>query len=399
MWLEENSQQPVIRMMNRKADVVIGGGAVIGSAVAYFLKELGFDGSVLIIERDASFAQSSTALSASGIRQQFSDPLNVQISQFGAEFIKSAPERWGVDLNLNENGYLYLANGAENAEILRDNHAVQIAHGARTVLLTPDELAKAFPHLNLDDIVLGSHGQSNEGWFDNMGLLQNFRQASNAKVLNDEITGLSQDAGLISKVHLASGETVECGYFVNATGSRAAVIAEMAGIEIPVEPRKRTNFIFDCMDPPNGNLPLMIDPTGVWCRPEGKHFLTACTPVEDPVVDFEDFEPRYQEFEDIIWPALAARSKNFEAIKPIRFWAGHYAYNTLDQNAVIGPHTEVRNFLFANGFSGHGLQQAPAVGRGLAELICFGEYRSLDLAPLGYERIVTQTPLVERCVI
>lgn len=114
---------------------------------------------------------------------------------------------------------------------------------------------------------------------------------------------------------------------------------------------------------------------------------------------FDDFDPRHNEFEDIIWPALAARSKNFEAIKPLRFWAGHYAYNTLDQNAVIGPHPDIANFLFANGFSGHGLQQAPAVGRALAEWICYGEYRSLDFTPLGYERIVTNTPLLERCVI
>lgn len=173
----------------------------------------------------------------------------------------------------------------------------------------------------------------------------------------------------------------------------------MAGISIPVEARKRTNFLFDCMEPPQDNLPLMIDPSGVWCRPEGKHFLTGCTPVEDPAVAFDDFEPRHIEFEEVIWPVLAARSENFEAIKPIRFWAGHYAYNTMDQNAVIGPHPEITNFLFANGFSGHGLQQSPAVGRALAEWICFGEYRSLDLSPLGFERIVTNTPFLEKCVI
>ena len=173
----------------------------------------------------------------------------------------------------------------------------------------------------------------------------------------------------------------------------------MAGISLPVEARKRTNFTFDCAEPPNGTLPLMIDPSGVWVRPEGSHFLCGCCPKDDPVVDFDDFDPRYQEFEDIIWPALAARSPAFEAIKMQRMWAGHYAYNVLDQNAVTGAHPETTNFYFANGFSGHGLQQAPAIGRGVAELIARGDYMSLDLSPLGYERILENRPLMEICVI
>jgi len=335
-------------------------------------------------------------LSASGIRQQFSSPLNVKISQFGAEFIRAALDRWGVDLNLHENGYLYLSSEPEGAQVLRENHAVQVAEGADVTLMDRDALANKFPHLRLDDILLGAHGQSNEGWFDGVGLMQGFRTG---EYISDEVVGLDMENGKVSKVNLASGRAVECGVFVNAAGPRAALVAGMAGIDIPVEARKRTNFLFDCMDAPTGDLPLMINPTGVWCRPEGKHFLTGCAPADDPVVTVDDFEPRHDEFEDIIWPALAARSENFEAIKPMRFWSGHYAYNTLDQNAVIGPHPDIPNFLFANGFSGHGLQQSLAVGRALAEWICFGEYRSLDFSPLGYERIVSNTPLLERCVI
>ncbi len=368
----------------------------MGSAVAYFLKELGFDGSVLVIERDSTYAQSSTALSASGIRQQFSSPLNVKISQFGAGFIKGAKDRWGVDLNLRENGYLYLANTPEGAQVLRENHEVQVGEVADTVLMDRATLAEKFPHLRLDDILLGAHGQSNEGWFDGVGLMQGLRTGG---YIQDEVVGIDLEKGKVSSVKLASGRAVECGVFVNAAGPRAALVAGMAGIDIPVEPRKRTNFLFDCMEAPVGGLPLMIDPTGVWCRPEGGHFLTGCVPADDPFVAFDDFEPRHAEFEEIIWPALAARSKNFEAIKLIRFWSGHYAYNTLDQNAVIGPHPDIPNFLFANGFSGHGLQQAPAVGRALAEWVCHGEYRSLDFSPLGYERITTNTPLLEHCII
>lgn len=382
-----------------KADVVICGGAVIGSAVAYFLRTFGFDGSVVVVERDSTYTQSSTALSASSIRQQFSDPLNVAISQFGLEFINGSAERWDVDLNFQENGYLYLANTNTDAQVLRDNHKVQVEAGANTVLLECDALATKFPHLNLDDILLGSFGEKGEGWFDSVGLMQGFRSASGASYFKDEVVDLDVKLGQVNSVHLASGDVIACEFFVNAAGPRAANIAAMAGIQIPIEPRKRTNFLFDCMEPPTGTLPIMIDPSGVWCRPEGKRFLCGCTPPEDPVVDFEDFEPRHNEFEDIIWPALAARSANFEAIKLLRFWAGHYAYNTLDQNAVIGPHPEISNFLFANGFSGHGLQQSPAVGRGLAEWIMYGQYRILDLTKLGYARILTNTPMLERCII
>ncbi len=381
-----------------KADVVICGGAIIGSAVAWFLRDLEFDGTITVVERDPTFAQASTALSASGIRQQFSDPLNVAISRFGVDFIRGAQDRWGLDLNLRENGYLYLANTDAGADVLRANHTVQVAAGADIALLDAVALAARFPHLEVDDITLAALGRTGEGWFDNMGLLQGFRRAEVTR-LTDTVTGLRVARGKVAAVQLASGDEIACGVFVNAAGPAAAEVARMAGLDIPVERRKRTNFLFDCAKPPDGALPLMIDPSGVWVRPEGGQFLTGCTPPADPAVAPDDFDPRHQEFEEIIWPALAARSKNFEAVKVTRFWAGQYAYNTLDRNAVVGPHPEVANFLFANGFSGHGLQQAPAVGRALAEWIVTGGYRSLDLAPLGYERIVNGQPLTERCVI
>jgi glycine/D-amino acid oxidase-like deaminating enzyme len=143
----------------------------------------------------------------------------------------------------------------------------------------------------------------------------------------------------------------------------------------------------------------MIDPTGVFCRPEGKFFLTGCPPVDDPTADWDDFEPRYEEFETIIWPALAARSPAFEAIKVVNQWAGHYDFNTLDHNLVVGRHPQVTNFIFANGFSGHGLQQGPAAGRGVSEFIVYGGFRTLDLSEVGYERIAENRPFLEKAVI
>lgn len=401
--------------MKDRYDVVIVGGAVIGSAVAYYLTaNPDFDGSVLVVERDPKYAQASTGLSAASIRTQFSNPVNVKISQYGLEIIKNFPDLMAVgddrpDLNFHQSGYLYLARTPEQAQTLRDSHAVQRACGADTVLWTQDELAEAFPHLRVEDIALASYGRSGEGWFNNTGLMTGFRnkaRAQGAEVIADEVTDIARDGNRLTGVTLKSGRVVKAGVVVNASGPRAARTARMAGLHIPVEPRKRTVFVFDCARSPEGTarvqggrLPLMIDPSGVYCRPEGKFFLTGCPPVLDPAVDWDDFDPRHEEFEEIIWPALAERSEAFEAIKLVNLWAGHYAFNTLDHNMVVGRHPEVENFIFANGFSGHGLQQAPATGRGVSELITYGEYRTLDLSELGFARIVEQRPFLEKAVI
>ncbi|WP_127103960.1 NAD(P)/FAD-dependent oxidoreductase [Pararhodobacter zhoushanensis] len=401
--------------MKDSYDVVIVGGAVIGASVAYFLTaNPDFTGSVLVVERDPRFAQASTALSASSIRTQFSNPINVQISQFGLSFIRGFAEAMQVgddrpDLNFHESGYLFLASTDAQAQILRENHAVQRACGADTVLWSQAELADAFPHLRVEDIVLASYGRSGEGWFNNTGLMNGFRakaRAQGAELVHDEVTAIGRDGSTVSSVTLKSGAVVKAGIVVNASGPRAGLTARMAGLDVPVEPRKRTLFVLDCAKTPEGSarvtggrLPLMIDTSGVFIRPEGRYFLSGAVPVDDPAVDFDDFTPRYEEFEDIIWPALAERSEAFEAMKVINQWAGHYDYNTLDHNLIVGRHPEVTNFLFANGFSGHGLQQSPAVGRAVSELITYGAYRSLDFTQVGYERIVENRPFLEKAVI
>ncbi len=392
----------------RGYDVVIIGGAVTGSAIAYFLMEdPGFDGSVLVVERDRSYRQASTALSCASIRHQFSNPINVQISQFGTEFFRSFGERMTVggespDLAFKEQGYLFLASDDAGAAVLRENHAVHAALGARTALLEPDDVKARFPHLNVDDLVLASLGLEGEGWIDNMALMQGFRRkarAEGAEYVEDEVVGIVVVGGRVTGVTLASGARIACGAVVNAAGPRAAAVAAMAGLSIPVEPRKRSVFVFDCADPPPATLPLMIDSSGVFCRPEGNLFITGISPNDDPAVSFDDFEVRHEEFEAILWPALAARSPNFQAIRVTSAWAGHYAFNRLDHNVIVGPPAELSNFYFANGFSGHGLQQSPAIGRGVAELIAYGAYRTLDLDPLGYRRIVAGEPFLEKAVI
>lgn len=401
--------------MNSSYDVVIVGGAVIGSAVAYFLTaNPDFNGSVLVVERDGSYAKASTSLSAASIRTQFSNAINVKISQFGSAFIRDFAETMRVgddrpDLNFHSGGYLFLAGTAEQEQTLRENHAVQRACGADVVLWDQEALARAFPHLNVDDIRLASYGQSGEGWFNNTGLMYGFRnkaRAQGAEFVSDEVVAIGRDGDAVNSITLKSGAVIAAGMIVNASGPRAALTARMAGLDVPVEPRKRTLFVFDCAKTPEGSasvnqgrLPLMIDPSGVFCRPEGRFFLSGAVPEDDPAVDWDDFEPRWHEFEDMIWPALAHRSAGFEAIKVVNQWAGHYDFNTLDHNLIVGRHPQVRNFVFANGFSGHGLQQGPAAGRGVSELIIYGGYRTLDLSEVGYERIVENRPFLEKAVI
>lgn len=396
-------------------DVVIVGGAVIGAAVAYYLTaDPDFDGTVLVVERDPSYAQASTTLSAASIRTQFSNPLNVAMSQYAYQVIEAFPDLMQVgdtrpDLCFQPGGYMFLAGTAQQASVLRENHKVQQACGADVVLLEPDALVRDFPHLRVHDLMLASYGRRGEGWFDNSGFLHGFRnkaRAQGAVFLKDEVVAITRDSARVTYVTLASGAVIGAGHVVNASGPRAALTARMAGLNIPVEPRKRTTFAFTCETSPQGSarvndgrLPLMVDPGGVYCRPEGACFISAAAPVDDPAVDPDDFDPRYDEFDTLVWPTLAARSQAFEAIRMVNAWAGHYAYNTLDHNLIVGPHPDLPNFLFANGFSGHGLQQAPATGRAVAELIVHGRYRTLDLSPAGVERVLTGTPFPERSVI
>lgn len=389
-------------------DVVIVGGAVVGSATAYFLAtNPDFNGSILVIEKDWSYARSATALSSSSIRHQFSNPINVQISQFGTEFIREFKKHVIVDgdapeLGFHENGYLFLAGDEKGRAVLERNHATQVSCGAQVRLLEPDALGARFPWLNLEGLTLGSYGERGEGWFDSSGLMQGFRKKARslgAEYIEDEVIAINRQDDRIVSVTTKSGQTIACGTLVNSSGTRGKKMARMAGLDIPVEPRRRSLFVVDCKTPLPGVVGLTIDPTGVFFRPEGQFYLMGTYPKHDPEVDPDDFDVMHDEFEEEIWPILAERVPAFEAIKVVNAWAGHYDYCTLDHNVILGPHNAVRNFLFANGFSGHGLQQSPAMGRGLSELITYGSFKTLDLSPFGYERVPANRPFLEDAVI
>lgn len=393
---------------SERADLVIVGGAIIGSSVATFLAmRPDWAGRIVVVERDPTYRTASTTLSAASIRLQFSTPLNIEISRFGVQLIKEL-DRWlGIDgappqeIDFIEGGYLFLATSSGQS-ILQANHAIHREHGLQVALLDPDQLRDRFPWLEVDGLAAGSLGLADEGWFDAYALLQAFRRKARSlgvEYVTSTVEAVERDGATLLGVRLADGRRIASERVVNAAGPRAAEIAAMAGLDLPVHPRKRNVYHFDCRER-LGPTPLVIAPSGVYFRPEGESWIAGYSPrAGEPDPDTLDLEVDRSLFDDFIWPELAAVVPAFESVRLLDAWAGHYEVNTVDHNAVIGPHPELPGFLFANGFSGHGLQQAPAVGRGLAELIASGRYETLDLSPLGYERITRNQPMRELSVL
>ncbi len=391
----------------RASDVVIVGGGVVGSSIAFFLADdADFAGTITVVEKDPTYADSSTARSVGGIRQQFSTPENIDVSRFGAAFFKSVPERLAIDdnrpdLSFHEAGYLLLATD-KGRQVLESNHALQRARGAGVELMSPAELERRFPWLSVAGLAAGCLGTRDEGWIDPFSLLMAFKhkaQASGVRYMTDEVVAVTRSGRRVTGVRLADGRKIASGYLVNAAGPRAAEIAAMAGIDdCPVRPRKRLVFTFECAQRIE-DCPLVVDPRGLYFRPEGNKFVCGASPPAEQDPDCHDFriDPRF--FEDVLWPALAHRVPAFDALKEGTAWAGHYAVNVEDRNAIVGPHPEIENFYFANGFSGHGLQQSPAVGRALSELIAFGSFRTLDLSRFGYGRFASGRLIEEQNVI
>jgi FAD-dependent oxidoreductase domain-containing protein 1 len=387
-------------------DAIIVGGAAHGASAAYHLAaDPAFSGRILLVEKDTTFARAATALSAGGIRQQFSTPANVSLSLYGIDFLRRAADLLAVDgdrpdVGLVEGGYLFLASPA-GAETLCRNHAVQTGLGADIVHLNAAALAAHFPWLATDGIAAGCFGQSGEGWFDGYALAQALRRKAKAlgvDLMTAEVAAIETNAGRATGIRLADGTRIAGDTVVIAAGTATPGLLAPLGIAVPVEARKRYVFSFACREP-LPRIPLTVDPTGVYVRSEGEVYICGAAPPEEADPPATDFDVDHAFFEETVWPVLAKRIPAFEAIRPGRAWAGHYDVNTLDQNAIVGTVAGLPNLLVATGFSGHGLQQSPGVGRGLAELIVHGRYVNLDLTALGYERVGARRPLVEVNVV
>jgi FAD-dependent oxidoreductase domain-containing protein 1 len=387
-------------------DVAIVGGGIAGSATAYFLAaEPAFTGSVLVVEKDSTYEYCAAVRSSGGVRQQWGTPENVAMGLFGAEFIKRAGELLAVDgespeLSFMERGYLLLADAANSTD-LQQKFEVQRANGAKTAFLQPHELAARFPWMRTGDLVGGYIGTRNEGWFDPHALLQGYRKKARSlgvTYLEDEVTSVRRQGDRVTGITLRNRGEVSARIVVNSAGAlNVARIAATAGVNVPVEPRRRSLFLADCKTPLPG-CPFLIDASRAWFRPEGAHFLCAIAPPEENDPPREDYDVDYASFDEVIWPRLAHRIPAFESLKLIRGWSCHYDHNRLDHNAILGPHPEVANFYFATGFSGHGLMQSPATGRAMMELITFGQFRTLDLSRFRYDRLLRNDAVLETAV-
>ncbi|PIB25926.1 FAD-dependent oxidoreductase [Amylibacter kogurei] len=392
-------------------DIVIIGGGIMGSSAAWFLsQDKSFDGRVLVVERDTTYEFASTTHTNSCMRQQFSTRLNVRISQFAADYVKNLREHMGGDeripqLSIRSFGYMYLADTEAFAQVLRRNQKLQIAEGAATQLMDAAAIKKAYPFYNVDDILLGSINLVDEGYWDGSTVFDWWRrkaQEAGVEYIQNEVVAMSQNEAKnrVETVTLASGEKITCGKVLNASGPRAVRTSQMVGIDMPVEPRKRFSWVFSAEKPLDRDLPLTIDPSGVHVRENGGGtYQCGGHSGFDPAVDYDDFDMDHDIWQDHVWPILATRIPQFDAIKIQSEWVGHYAYNTLDQNAILGPHPIVSNFYFVNGFSGHGLQQSPAMGRGISEIMVHGAYQTLDMSPFHFDRVTANEPIVETAVI
>ncbi|MSP68308.1 MAG: FAD-binding oxidoreductase [Alphaproteobacteria bacterium] len=363
----------------------------MGSSAAYHLARDDRAGSILVVERDPTYARSSTALSAGGIRQQFTLAENIRLSQASLAFYRTIGEHLAVDgeapaIGLNAQGYLFLAE-AQGAAKLAANVAFQQHHGVPVEALSPAALAARFPGLSTTGIALGAFGRE-DGWMDPYSVLQAFRRkarALGARYTQDQVVALERQGRRVQAVRLASGQVIAPGTVVNAAGAWAPEIAQLIGMALPVVPVRRMAFHFLTADRTLGALPLVIDADGLWFRPEGAGFIAGKAIAGEP--PGYNFAVDYDYFETTIWPLLARRVPAFATLRLQRGWAGLYDLNTRDANMILGPWDgEVDNFIVVCGFSGHGLQHAPAVGRAVAELILDGRFTTLDLSALGFSR-------------
>jgi FAD-dependent oxidoreductase domain-containing protein 1 len=420
-------------------DVVIVGGGVVGLSSAYHLaQKLGDGAGICVLERDAQYRRASAVLSAGGIRQQFSGVENIAMSQYGIRFLTDELQQLRcaadtdaepVDLQFFEGGYLFLAGSDSGLRVLHENHATQLAAGHPGVeLLEPADVAARFPWMSVDGVLAGSHGTKDEGWFDPWSLISALRRKvcemgvtiddtkcvgmrSSTSAVAGAVGEGSASGRRVEAVELKDGRELRCGTVVNAAGAFShevvgmALGSEAAADGFEVRPRRRCIFNFHCLDKSVVGCPLTIDPSGVWFRQEGNGggFLTGVSPPEEDDPDWPYLRPTEDVDEDLwmghIWPTIAERVPAFEQVKVRGAWAGLYEYNVFDQNAIIGRHPGCSNLVLANGFSGHGLQQSPATGRAVSELIADGGFTTLDLSCFGYERILEGRHMFEKNIV
>ena len=389
-------------MSASRYDIAIIGGGVMGCAAAYFLQVAGV-GRTCVIEPDPTYAKASTPIATGGCRRLFSRPENILMSQFSIAFFRDFAQHMAVDgsapdVQWKEQGYLFVV-GAGHETTLEDNHRTQQSLGVKVELMDRARIAARYPWMRSDDVALGVLSPE-DGWLDPNTVLQGFRkkaQASGTEFVRDRVVGVYMNGSRVTELELASGSSVRADAVVNAAGCWAASIAKLAGMDLPVNPMRRFEHYVEIAEelPP---MPLIKDPDRLVIRPEGKGYSVGLVKSDEPRGFNFEIDPSY--FENVVWPACAARIPAFEALKLKREWAGLYDECELDGNMILGNWPgRLDNFYVACGFSGHGLMHAPAVGRALAELIVKGRYETIDLTRMGYQRVRDNAPYAESGII
>ncbi|MCU9593429.1 FAD-binding oxidoreductase [Caldibacillus thermolactis] len=384
-----------------QTDIIIVGGGVIGSSIAYNLLNDGYSGDITIFEKDASYEYASTPRSAGGIRQLYTTPINVLISRYSLRKYLTFANDMAVgsekaEIDFKQRGYLLLGN-KKNIEFLKKQHLMQKELGVPSEILTKEEMQDIIPELNVEDLEGGLYCKE-DGYLDPYSVLQGYVRKTKqlgGKYVYEEVDTILRDDEKIIGVRLKNGDEFFAPIVINCAGAWAPKLSKKMGLPIPVVPLKRMITVFDIAVPLKKKTPLTVDPTGVYFRHEGEAFITGFAEEVKPGIDFHWNRSL---FEDKLWPILADRVPNFAQAKVVRGWSGLYDHNTKDQNAIIGQHPELRGYYLACGFSGHGMQQAPAIGKALSEFIRLGRYETLDLSPLSFERFAKNELVMEEGV-
>ncbi|MEJ2729324.1 MAG: FAD-binding oxidoreductase [Deltaproteobacteria bacterium] len=384
-------------------DVIIIGGGIMGSATAYYLMKADATLKVAVLERDKTYSQASTSLSMSNIRIQFSLKENIQISQYSCEVLKRFEEEMAVDdqqpkIYFRQEGNLFLVDAAEEAAARR-SFEMQKNLGCRVQWWSPQTIKQHYPLYEPDTFVAGTFGPD-DGYFDAYAALMGYKSKARslgANYIQDEVVRIKTNQKRACGAELAQQGQLNAAFVVNCAGAWAADVANTAGVKLPVVPTKRQVFALDTAVKPSGPLPLTVLPSGLYFRSETGGLILLGKSLDEDPVGF-NFSWDDKRFIELLWPELAEFIPAFDRLKLVRGWAGLYAVNTLDGNAILGQWPELKGFYLANGFSGHGLQQGPAVGRYLSELI-LGQPVSLDLSVFGPERILEKRPLSENGIV
>lgn len=388
---------------SRSCDVIIVGGGIMGCAAAYNLKVNDSALKVAVVERDATYACASTTLSVANVRTQFSLKENILVSKYAGKFLETFDEEMAVAgekpaVNFRREGNLFLISAEQQAAARQSLH-LQRSLGCQVEWWSGGDIRRRFPLYEPDSLAGATFGPD-DGHLDASAFLWGYRSKARSlgvAFIADEVVRIARDGGGVSGAALASGKTLSAGVVVNCAGAWAARLAKTVGIDLPVVPTKRQVFVLDTAVKPAAPLPLTVLPSGLYFRSDtGGVILLGKSLADDPVgFDFSWDERR---FVDHLWPELAAFVPAFDRLKVKHGWAGLYAVNTFDGNAILGEWPECKGLFLANGFSGHGLQQAPAVGRYLAELI-LGYPHKLDLSIFSPRRILENRPLSENGLV